>query len=247
MRPAKRDARCRRSLLIGAAAIGAVSMLTQRALAANDVWVGSTSVNWADLNWTTSNSPAIPDSGDTLEFGAAGSAGLNLIDNLMTPATFNIAGITFDASGGAFVINPGSTGTNGFTLTGTGTITDNDTTAIETIGDSIAGTAGLTLTGGGTLDLTGTNSYTGGTTIAAASLLNINSDAALGAVPGSAGTNITFSGASGDLQAGAAAVILNANRNISLTSATAGSTASFETGANYMAVNGKHHRLRPLD
>ena len=83
----KRDARRRRSIVLGAAAIGAVGMLSQRALAANDQWTGASSVNWGDSNWTGGNNP--PVSGDSLEFGSLNASGLTLTDNLMMPSTFN--------------------------------------------------------------------------------------------------------------------------------------------------------------
>ena len=93
--------------------------------------------------------------------------------------------------------------------------------------------AGITKSGSGTLSLAGSSSYDAGTTIQAGTL-NINADAALGAVPASAATNITFSGNS-TLQAGAAAVSLNANRNIAVNS---GVTATFDTQGNTMAIPG---------
>ena len=76
----------------------------------------------------------VPASGDTLEFNAVGTAGLTLSDNLMTPATYNVGGLVFDATAAAFIINPATAGTNGFTLTGN--ITDN-ATVLETINDAI--------------------------------------------------------------------------------------------------------------
>ncbi len=179
----------RKAALLMLASVPVVGMLSQRALAANgtDTWVGNTSVNWGDANWIGANT--IPISGDSLDFSAAGTSGLTLTDNLMTPATFNIAGITFDASAVNFIINPATAGTNGFTLTGN--IVDNSTsaTSVETINDAIvlnsatptvnivtagsivsfggvlSGTNGLTLSGAGTMTLTGANTFTGGLNI----------------------------------------------------------------------------------
>ena len=136
----------------------------------------------------------IPVTGNPLTFGAAGTAGTTLTDDLMTPGTFNIAGITFNAGASAFVINPNSPGTNGFTLTGgitdnaTNTQTINDSiavTAVQTLtmaagstlvfGGNISGTAGgFTIvgpasgTGAGTVTFGGTNTYTGLLTISGA-------------------------------------------------------------------------------
>ena len=119
---------------VAAASIGTSGLLSQPAHAANATWIGNTSNLWSvPANWS-----ALPVTGDTLQFGAAGSSGLTLSDDLMTAAAFNVAGITFDAAAGAYVINPATAGTNGFTLTGG--ITDNST-AVETINDAIAMTA----------------------------------------------------------------------------------------------------------
>jgi len=160
-------------------------------LAATDSWVGNSSVNWTDPNWASSgNNPPI--TGDSLVFGAAGTSGLTLTDNLMTPATYNVAGITFSAGAAAFIINSGTAGVNGFTLTA-GVI--NSSTALETINDGItlnaaetfttttgggnitlgggiSGAGGITMAGTGTLTLNGTgNTYTGNTTTTAGTLL----------------------------------------------------------------------------
>ncbi len=101
------------------------------------------------------------------------------------------------------------------------------------IGSAITGSGGLTIGGPGTLVLTGSNAYSGGTFLSSG-ILNINGDAALGAVPGSASTNLTFSG--GTLQAGAANVSLGSTRNI--TSAISGVNAAFDTNGNNMSVAG---------
>jgi hypothetical protein len=158
-------------------------------LAATDTWVGNTSVNWADPNWAaTGNNPPI--TGDALVFGAAGSSGLTLTDNLMTPATYNVAGITFSAGAGAFIINPGTVGTNGFTLTAGVT---NSSTALETINDGItlSGTQTFTTTtGGGNITLGGVISGAGGVTMAGTGTLTLNSagDTYTGNTTTSAGT-----------------------------------------------------------
>ncbi len=91
----------------------------------------------------------------------------------------------------------------------------------------------LVKTGSGTMVLSASNTYSGGTTIGGGTL-NINADAALGAVPASPTTNLTFSG-NGTLQAGAAAVSLNANRNVTI---NGGVTATFDTQGNTMTVSG---------
>jgi autotransporter-associated beta strand protein len=92
----------------------------------------------------------------------------------------------------------------------------------------------LRITGGGKLTLTGVNSYQGGTFIATATL-NINSDAALGADPGTPATNVTISGGGGTLQVGAPSVSLSANRNIV---AEAGVPTVIGTLGNSLTING---------
>ena len=77
MRPSKRIARAVFAALV-ALAFGFVVLSS--ANAANESWQGNTSLNFATpANW----SPAVtPSSGDTLSFGAAGSAGTALNNNL---------------------------------------------------------------------------------------------------------------------------------------------------------------------
>ena len=151
------------------------------AFGADDTWIGNTSNLWSvPANWSS-----LPVTGDNLIFGAAGSAGTTLLDDLMTPATFNIGSITFNAGALGFTINPNAVGTNGITLTGP--ITNNATNP-ETLNDSIVTTAnrtvtvgtggslvlggaisgaggGITKAGTGALTLGGANTYTGATLV----------------------------------------------------------------------------------
>ena len=89
-------------------------------------------------------------------------------------------------------------------------------------------TQGLAKLGANTLTLTGSNPYTG--TQINAGALNINGDRALGAVS----APLTFTG-NGTLQAGAAAIVLNSGRNISINS---GVTATVDTQTYGMTING---------
>jgi autotransporter-associated beta strand protein len=82
---------------------------TAKMRAANDIWTGGVSANWADLNWTAGNNP--PLDGDSLEFGVAGASGTALNNNLAP--LFSVAGITFNASASPYTF----TG-NGITLLG---------------------------------------------------------------------------------------------------------------------------------
>ena len=83
----------------------------------------------------------------------------------MTAATYNVAGITFDAAAPAYIVNPGTAGTNSFTLTGN--VTDNST-ATQTINDDVALGAVRTVTtvAGGNFVFGGTLSGAGGITAA---------------------------------------------------------------------------------
>jgi len=184
-----------------------------RATAATDTWVGNDSANWADgLNWPgNGNNP--PATGDSLVFAAAGTSGTTLTDNLMTPGTYSVAGITFNSGAASFIINPATAGTNGFTLTGnilnssTSLETINDaivTTAVRTVtlttgggnvtlGGNISGAAGgLTTSGAGTLTLSGTDTYTGATTVGNGTTLTFGAGNVLGSNSADL-TNVTMS------------------------------------------------------
>lgn len=172
------------------------------AAAESVAWTGATN-NAFDTagNWSGSNTP--PQSNDSLFFGAAGAGTLN---NNLTNAAFNVAGLTFNAGAGAFVI-----GGNAFTLTSDVT---NNSTSLQTIntpitlsgsrtftttagggnitlGGLLGGSGGLTAAGGGTLTLTGSNTYGGGTSISNGSTLQLGSGGATGSVTG----DITNNGA----------------------------------------------------
>lgn len=148
----------------------AVGLLTAgTALANNSTWSGAAanaSFNNAG-NWN-----ALPVSGDSLVFTSVNGAGTStLSDNLMTPATYSIGGITFgsDVNWSTWIVQGNSS--NGFTLTGdivNNASTDvlikeaivvNGNSAITTtsgrttnlFGGSLTGTGNLTIGGAGTL------------------------------------------------------------------------------------------------
>ncbi len=135
--------------------------------------------------------------------------------------------VSFTASGYTL------SGANALTLAGGTGQVDVASGSTETIAAPVAGTVGLTKTSAGKLTLSGSNTYSGGTTLAAGTL-DVTSDAALGAVPSSTSTNITFSGTA-SLQAGAASVSLAGQRGISI---AAGVTATLDTQSNTLTVNG---------
>jgi autotransporter-associated beta strand protein len=88
-----------------------------------------------------------------------------------------------------------------------------DNTAAVTYGGIISGNGDLTKLGVGTLTLSGTNTYTGITTISAGTA-SVSRDANFGSVPVSPITDIIFNGGSGLIST--ATTILHANRNINI-------------------------------
>jgi fibronectin-binding autotransporter adhesin len=171
-----------------AAGVG-LTLGTQTRAANLDTWVGNdgSTTNWSDgADWLSGSAPA---SGDSLNFGAAGSSGTALNDNL--GAGFSLGSISFltGASGYTFSTNNSSSidlGTGGVaTITNSsssletisninlilqGNLTDDTAYGNETINSVISGgTYGLLKTGSGELTLTGANTYTGQTTIGATS------------------------------------------------------------------------------
>jgi autotransporter-associated beta strand protein len=175
----------------------------------------------------------------TLALGGAGitiaAAGITVAENL----TLNRNNTTGEYASSAIQNNSGNN-----ILSGTISLSSNASIDVAggslAISNSISETAAssLTKTGGSLLTLSGSNSYSGGTTINGGGIV-INADAALGAVPVSAATNVTFSG-SGSLQQASAtsALTLNANRSIVINT---GATATFNAGgaANVLTINGE--------
>jgi autotransporter-associated beta strand protein len=151
-----------------------------RAATGNDTWIGATDGNWSTAtNWFGANTP--PQPGDTLVFGAAGSGGLTLNNNLAAATSY--LGLTFNGTAPAFILN-------GNSLVSTGGIVDNSS-SLETIDLSlefdsthslnatsggsmvingpITGAGGITKTGNGLVTLTGAtsgaNTFTGITSV----------------------------------------------------------------------------------
>jgi fibronectin-binding autotransporter adhesin len=223
--------------------------MTARTMAANATWTGATSTTWnTGANWSGgTGTGGVPASGEGLVFGAAGTGGSVLDDNLMTPGTYSVAGITFNSGAAAYIINPGVSGSNGFTLTGN---VLNSGTSLETINDlmsinsaltftmttgggnlafggNISGGGGITTAGAGTLTLSGTNSYTGGTTVATGTTLVVGGTTGVGT------GSVAINGAS-FVQA-ASATGFSSNNVINFGS---GSTGQFELAGNSVTTGG---------
>ncbi len=165
----------------------------------------------------------------------------------------NAGTVTLDV-GGDVLVGAGAVPTtpatlqisSGGTISGTGTISANVVFSSSSssnysgaIVDAAGGTHSLTLNGSaGTLALAGSSTYSGGTTIGAG-ILNINSDAALGAVPASPSSNITFNGSApgGTLQFATsfAGGLLASNRSVSVSTAASG---TIDTNGNNVAWGG---------
>ena len=177
------------NMTVGRVFLSALLLLCPTLKAATDSWTGATNSNFSSSNWTVDNPPQ---TNDALIFGSGtGAGGKTLTDNYFTSGS-SVAGITFASGAVAFIINPGTVGTNGFTLTGGIT---NSSTSLEkindlivvsgtqtmtttagggniTLGGAISGAgAGITKAGSGTLTLSGSVSYTGNTAISAGSLV----------------------------------------------------------------------------
>ncbi len=141
------------------------------------------------------------------------------------------------------VLAGGSLNFNGFSaslagLSGSGSLSAGTAAIIVGSGanstylGTLSGSGGLTKVGSGLLALRGTNLFSGGTTLQQG-VLAIIGDAALGAVPASPATNITFTG-NATLQAGSS-FALSASRNIAVNS---GAAATLDTHGNTLTLNG---------
>lgn len=169
-------------------------------------------------------SGAVSINGGTLAY-----KGVNTDDLSAHTVTIGASGATIDigANNVSYANGIGNGGSGAFTKSGSGTL-------------SIAGNntyTGATVINQGGLVLSGSNASTGGTTLAGANTsLEINSDAALGAVPGAASTNLIFGAGSGNtstLKANSAFTI-NANRTVSLASGT----GVIDTNGNNVTLGG---------
>jgi len=127
-----------------------------------EVWKGGGgNENWGtSANWQGGYAAAY--SGDALTF--AGSAGL--LPNLET--NYTVPSLTFSNNAGSFVI--GSVNGSTLTISGGGSIINNSANP-QTLNVTVADAGGgLTKGGGGVVSLTGNNTYTGPTLVAAGTL-----------------------------------------------------------------------------
>jgi len=230
-----------------------LALAAQSSFAATDTWVGNTSTGWnTPANWSTS---AIPTNGDTLVFGAPGTSGLAIVDDI---ATLTLGGSGTDG----IVIGPAAASytisKTGTTLTlgssGAGIGIKDSSLFLQTISSAlvygsaqtvqVGGTTGaalssmtlsgaqsgglrLTKTGTGLLNLTSGSNALGGLTINAG-IVNITSDLNISTAVTAASTSVILNG--GTLRTNLnGAFAINANRSILLGDATTGSGGTIAT------------------
>lgn len=196
------------------ATAGNNSLATGAGLGGSGNWDAAAS-KWyngsSNVPWTTGNHAVF--------WGTAGTVTLS--------APQSVSSLTFKTNGYAVA---------GSTLTMTGSSVTVDAGATATISATVAGNFGLAKSGAGTLNLTSSNSYSGGTSVNAGTL-QASSDGNLGVAPGSfTAGNITLNG--GTLRFGGNFDINN-NRGITL-GASGGTidTQGFTNAAGYNASQG---------
>ena len=229
-------------------------------LSVNGAWSGSGGGSWnTAANWQGSSVPG--NSGDTAAFGTAiGSARATVtLDGSRT-----LAALAFNTSGGGSYTISRSSGdtTSTLTLTNTsGTVSIADSGGNQTIAVpvvlgsnlSVSATAGssltisapvsqanagtsVTLTGGGTLILSGSNTYTGGTTISGGTLEVANA----AALPAKGIINV---GRSGTVNL-TALLVLPATAETSADEAPSDTSANEASLAEHARRHGQRHGWR---
>lgn len=196
-----RHSTSRSALLATALAFGPV--LFSATAAAQSVWLGNADANLG----TAANWDVLPASGAAWTFNAAGTSGLALNNDLTVPAGFEVAGITFSNTAGAYVIDSA----HAAALTLTGNIV-NASTASVTLGShlAISGSRQVNLNGSGNVLLTG----------------NLTGNGTLTQTAGGTGAkSITFSGENSGFT-GTFIQTNDGNNRTAINAATAGSASA---------------------
>jgi fibronectin-binding autotransporter adhesin len=177
------------------------SLCVRPARGAAQTWSGSTSTDWAALNGFT----VIPATGDSLTFGADGTAGTaagDALTNTLTSSSFSIAGITFGSAAPAYTMT-------GNTFLLTSGITNNSTNL-----ETFSNTAGLTSNGGFTYALSGGITITNG-------LTNTSGGGVTTTVNG-AGQTLTIGGYNINTAGNRVGGIFNGSGNVNITGSLTG-------------------------
>ena len=161
---------CARRRPLCSASIVALALSPMPALATAFTWSGGSSDYGTSTNWTPNG---VPGAGDNVTYSSSGLGTVNLA------APFSANGWTFSAANNQFYTITGSAIT-----IGSGGIIDNSVNELDTIANNILGTGGVTQNGNFKLVLSGTNSYSGATTISAGTL-----QIGAGGTSGTLGTN----------------------------------------------------------
>lgn len=173
---------------------------------------------------------------NSLNFTGSGTSATSSVTiNGPNTLTINAAAVNGNAAGSGITVASGSgahTITANVVLGASQTWTNSSTNQLTVTGNIGDGGNAYGLTTAGPITLSGTNTYSGGTTIASGTL-TINSDVALGAIPVSPQTSLTFAG-NGTLRAGTTLSTV-ANRGILIGT---GVTATFDTNGNTMTIAG---------
>ncbi len=138
----------------------------------------------------------------------------------VTVATVTAGGFTFASNG--YSLSSGTVTLDGATPT----LTVSSAGHTATIASELAGTSGLTKSGSGTLILTGSNSYSGGTTVSAGTL------------------QVGSGGTAGSLGSGAIAVngslVFNRSDSVAISTGITGSGTVEQAGAGTLTLTGTH-------
>ncbi len=169
--------------------------LEQRQLLSVVSWTGlGSNSNWSTAaNWSTNLAPV---AGDQLIF--SGSTRTATVNNLTAGTSFKsieFASYNFSITGNSLTLTSGiivDSGVSGSSISAglglNGACTVNVVNTSITISSAVSGSGSLTKTGGGTLILTGTNAYSGGTTISAGAL-QIGAGGTAGSIVGNISNN----------------------------------------------------------
>jgi len=250
--PKKHRLRSTRRLTGGLAAsfAGLALISSQSAQAATESWTGATAGTWSlNTNWSGS---ATPDSTYDLTIaGPGGTAGTALTINVDAAASANSIAFTNTA---ATTLNNTTSGANqtltigtGGITTGTGAVTIGSATALQNVNVALGGSqtwnvgaggltvtnvvsgsgAALTKSGTGTLTLSSANTYSGGTTISAGTIVVGNaSGLGTGSLTMNGGTfkNGTTSNITNNIVIGSGSntITENTTQNFTLTGALSG-------------------------